>query len=622
MRRLFLSCLTILAHGVLLLADGYDAVILEHRAQFVMQSLENGTLTIHRSIQVLSENGLDAATLLVYTDRSQDITAFSGTVTAGGKKETLKKKDLVSVSIASGVAEDGFMTGYRPRPSAYPFTVTYDYTVQYKKGFAVFPSFVPVQSAQTRMETGSYRLTVPAGTQVRHYTTGPIPEPALSHDGKNDVYSWEIHGYDGFVQEHNMPPVTELIPSVHASPDRFVFDGVPGSQDSWQSIGKWQYQLLAGTDTLPQETINKVHEMTGNTASDLDVVRILYRYLRESTRYVSIQFGIGGFKPFPAATVVKTGFGDCKALSNYFKSLLSAAGVDAEYTILNTEQAKLRPGYASFGQTDHAMLAVPLKRLQDTLWVECTAPTLPLGYRHTDIAGHEVILIGPEGGQMVNVRPYPDSVRTRSLHLDIQLREDGSATLRVERKATADEVEPWVGYDGLDDDRKRSLLVSGLDGQAQNLSPATLQDNFDSYDGPDWYPVCEVSYQFDMRVYGRKNGDRLMVPVNPFSKRLLFQRSERIHPYVSPSSSGYTDGIILRIPQGYAVESVPADVRIDQVWGTFESRIRQEDGCIIITQSVQMKACREAPDCYPEYREFVRALNKAYSASLVLRKQV
>ena len=113
-----------------------------------------------------------------------------------------------------------------------------------------------------------------------------------------------------------------------------------------------------------------------------------------------------------------------------------------------------------------------------------------------------------------------------------------------------------------------------------------------------------------------------MVPVNPFSKRLLFQRSERILPYVSPSSSGYTDGIILRIPQGYAVESVPADVRIDQVWGTFESRIRQEDGCIIITQSVQMKACREAPDRYPEYREFVRALNKAYSASLVLRKQV
>lgn len=435
----------LLAPAPLLRADGPDATVREHTEQFTMQSLENGTLTVHRVVEVWSENGLEAATLLLYTDRFQTITAFSGTVSStGGKKESVKKKDLVSVSVAPGIAGDGFMTGYRPRPAAYPCRVTYDYTIQYKKGFAVFPSFAPIDSPRTRLAKGSFLLDLPADVPVRYLVSGPAGEPSVSENGGRKQYRWEIRDYNGFIDEHNMPPLEELLPSVHASPDRFVFDGVPGSQASWKELGDWQYRLMTDTDALPQATVDKVHELTGNAASDLEKVRILYDYFRKNTRYVSIQFGIGGFKPFPAATVDKTGFGDCKALSNYFKALLGAAGVASDYTILNTHREKLLPGYPSFGQTNHAMLAVPMPALGDTLWVECTNPSTPLGYRHDGIAGHEVILVGADGGTVHTVRGYPDSVRTRSLRADITLQPDGSAALQIHRRATADQTEPWL----------------------------------------------------------------------------------------------------------------------------------------------------------------------------------
>ena len=615
-------CLALLIPSFSLRADGLDAVVRDHVEQFTMASLENGTLTVHRVVEVLNENGLDAATLLVYTDQFQNITAFSGSVSrAGGKPESLKKKDLISVSIASGIAQDGFMTGYQPRPAGYPCIVTYDYTVQYKRGFAVFPDFPPVVTPRTRLEAGSYTLLVPADVQVRHYTTGPVGAPTVSEEGKTTRYQWSLRDYNGLVIEHDMPPIAELLPSVHASPDQFVFDGVRGSQASWQDLGAWHRELLQGTDILPVSTVSKVREMTANAGTDLEKVRILYDWFRHHTRYVSIQFGIGGFKPFTAETVDQTGFGDCKALSNYFKALLAAVGVASDYVVLNTHRRKLITGYCSFGQTDHAMLAVPLPALQDTLWIESTNPSIPLGYRHDDIAGHEVILIGEAKSQVAVVRSYPDSVRMCGLRAEITIHDDGSADLEILQRATADATERWIDYGERSDESKRNLLVGGLDGQAQNLSPAVLTNNFDTYDGRDWYPSCETSYRFNMRAFGRKNGDRMMIPVNPFSKRMEAQRGERIHPLVHDATFAFQDTIILHLPMGYQVENLPTEVHTEQEWGRFDSEVCTDaPDRVIVTQTARMKSCRTSPDRYKEYREFVRALNRAYTASVVLRK--
>ena len=56
----------------------------------------------------------------------------------------------------------------------------------------------------------------------------------------------------------------------------------------------------------------------------------------------------------------------------------------------DTNRADFLPGYSGIGQMNHAMLCVPLPEKKDTLWLECTNPSVPLGYRHEDVAGHDV----------------------------------------------------------------------------------------------------------------------------------------------------------------------------------------------------------------------------------------
>jgi len=67
---------------------------------------------------------------------------------------------------------------------------------------------------------------------------------------------------------------------------------------------------------LPETTKQKVTELTKNAKSREEKARLLYEYVQNKTRYISIQLGIGGFQPFEARVVDETGYGDCKALSN------------------------------------------------------------------------------------------------------------------------------------------------------------------------------------------------------------------------------------------------------------------------------------------------------------------
>ena len=604
----------------LMLATGafaqQHAVIVSDVEHFAMQSVSSGTLTVSRTVEVFDDDGLPEAAFRVYTDRAETLTALRGVITfPGGRTVKIKKTDLTTISLATGLAEDGFLTAYIPAGN-YPFTVSYDYTVQYRKGFAVFPAFAPVGTEKTILRHGEYRISLPKDTRIQ-YCSVSFAEPEITES----QYKWTLDDYGGYTDEHLMPPSASFLPLVLASPIEFMYGGIPGRQGDWKDLGLWQASLLQGVEDLPPETVRRVAEMTAGCSSDLEKIRVLYGYLREKTRYVSIQFGIGGFRPFPASQVDRTGFGDCKALSNYFRCLLRAAGIESDYAILNTTRAHTFPDYASFGQTNHVMVAVPLAETADTLYIECTNPAVPLGYRHRNVAGHDVILISPEGGTLIQAPAYPDSLRRTERDVAVTLNGDGSAHVELSSRFFLDQVEPWIAFRTKNTGEQKQMLASGLGLQPQNLVVRSVRDNFDSYDRRDWCPILEIDYAMDCNNYGRRTGDRLFLPANIFSRKMFVQRGERVNPIHTGTGGSFQDRITFTLPAGYAVESVPDPVQLDDAWCTFSSRVTVDGNRIIVEQCLRLKACDAEKERYADYRSFARALNKACDASIVLKAE-
>ena len=381
------------------------AEVLEMEAKFTLSSPTEGRFEVHQRVLVNKQNGLGAGTFLVYTDEFRTLSSFSGSITSGGKVVRKLKKDDVYVSLESdALADKSYVNAYEP-VAPYPFEVEYNYTVSYKKAIASFPSFIPMEDYDVPVRSASYTIAVPWTKKIQ-YKASSAPEETLS---KNQmVYRWEFKDLPGISREERMPPLAEMVPYVHASPLEFQFAGTSGTQNDWKEVGQWLWSLMPARQAVPAGVQQEIANLTKDCTSDLEKIRVVYDFLRQHTRYVSIQLGIGGFAPTAPERVAASGFGDCKALSFYMQQLLASLGIGSEYVIVNTNRPKLYDGYASVGQMNHAILCVPMQR--DTLWVECTNPSVPLGYRHEDIAGHEVVLIRYDGGEQTRVPAYPDSL--------------------------------------------------------------------------------------------------------------------------------------------------------------------------------------------------------------------
>ena len=596
------------------------AIIDRYDASFNMVSQTTGTYKVNMRVSVLSKDAADEAMFLVYQDGFKSLSSFSGVLESGGKViKKYKVSDLKSVSVGEGGITDATVSYLEP-VAPVPYVVEYTYEVSYKNGFISFPTFIPVTEPGVILSSASYTLTVPPGTELMYKSS---MEPEKETGAKADIYKWKAPTFPGYVYEHMMPSIYERVPYLYVGPKSFTYARTQGEQNDWQAAGMWLYGLQKDVCTVPDELRAKVQEMTSGVSSDRQKIKILYEYLRQNTRYVSIQLGIGGLRPFPVEMVMKSGFGDCKALSVYMQALLAAADIHSEYLIVNTGRRSLLKDYYSVGQMDHAMLCVPMQK--DTLWIECTNPRLPLGYRHDNIAGHEVLLIGENGGQKVRVRPYPDSLRRSVESVEVTLNADGSAHCVGSRHLVLDDAEAYVGFSALTEKTKFNAIMGANSLTPDNFKIVSVTDNFEDWanmsDGEEYIPETEIRYEFDAANYAKVSGDRIFLDLNPFAKQVRADRKQRVNDYVRSRRVTIEDVVSLTLPEGYTVESLPASATISSPFGTLKTEVTFADGKIDVVQTLTMIPGRFTKEEYDLYRTFAKDVTKAYSTRVVLRRE-
>ena len=616
MKRIFL----VTCSAVMLLAGVAQAQpaaeVLEMEAKFTLISPTEARYKVHERVRVNKQGGSEAGTFLVYTDEFRSLSSFSGSITSGGKVIRKLKKDDLYVSLESdALAEKSYANAYEP-VAPYPFEVEYNYTVSYRKAIASFPSFIPLVDYDVPVRNASYTITVPLSTEIRYKASA---EPVVTQEGDQKVFRWEFPELPAVTRESYMPGLLEFTPYVHACPVEFRFAGTSGTQNDWTEVGRWLYSLRPANPEVPAGVRQEIADLTKDCTSDLEKIRAVYDFLRQHTRYISIQLGIGGFAPTAPERVAASGFGDCKALSFYMQQLLALLDIRSEYVIVNTKRAKLYDGYASVGQMNHAILCVPMQR--DTLWVECTNPSVPLGYRHEDIAGHEAVLIRYDGGKLTRIPAYPDSLSVEADRMEVRLDADGSAQVAVERTARLDLAERFFDFAELKAEDARKFLLSGVQGHPENFRVESFSENFRDYDGtPGYVPEARVRFSFGLDGIGRVDGDRMFVRVFPFRVSMNAQKAARKYDLVVGRAVATRDSVLVVVPEGYAVEHLPEGRTLSCPVADFRQEFRPVDGGVLVVNEIRMKPGRMPASGYPEYRELVKSANKAYESALVLKK--
>ena len=597
------------------LKTGASSVVRTDKTEIKVSSLEKGTEAHTRVVTVLDEQGTGDGWFGCVCDKYSGLKRFKATVydKDGNKIREIGKSELKTTEYSPYLASDSYAYFYSLHNPVYPYTVSYEWELELKDGIASFPLFMPVEEYRQSLQHGEYAVTVPAAMGCR-YKLFNIDIADAQKSATPDEITVKV--YAGNMKATEKLPFSRglrsKVPYAMFAPDRFMLDGHEGLLSSWNELGRWLYRLGYDRDRLSVETRAKIRSMTDSCASDKEKVRVIYDYLASSTRYVNISLGIGGLQPAKASDVAKWGFGDCKGLSNYMCAMLREIGIPAKYTVISTKQRDLLRDFPSHGQMNHVVAEVPLEG--DTLWLECTAPSLPFGYVHSDIAGHEALEISERGGTIVRLPEYPDSLSVTGKICKAIISDNGAAEISVDEVYTLENYEWSSGYKDLpeNDFSERVRKATGLtDGVVREV---TFEENKTPM------PSFRASYEIESRRFARKAGTRLFVPVNLFrkgsGKTVLKERKE---PFVLPGKND-ADTLLLTIPGNYAVESLPGKVGVHTKFMDFVSECVPDGKQIKVIQSFKMRGGEYPPDIRKELESGLNAVADAYNSRIVLKR--
>lgn len=595
-----------------------NSIVQDATTEIVCESATSALQKESYTVTILNERGRDAAHFILYlNDKLSSLRKFSGEITdANGKViRKIKKSDLQMSEYSSGLASDDYSYMYECNLPRYPLTVKYEWEIRLKGGLIAYPSFIPQKAYNQSVVRAAYRLYTPADYPARYrminteakVTQTPTPDgKILTEASSGPIAAIE---YEPFGQS-----LFERLPRIYFSPGHFTFDGTQGDLSSWHSYGIWQHNLLAGRDKLADPVKAKLKELTAGCNTLREKVEAVYNYLGETTRYVSIQLGIGGWQPIAASDVCRAGFGDCKGLSNYTRAMLKEIGIPSIYTVISTDNERLLADFSSLNQMNHVILQVPLP--EDTLWLECTNPQLPFGYVHSSIAGHDALLITPEGGKLCRLPSYPDSLNAHTIRAVVNITPDGGAEIATSQTASLFQYESMSAINRLEPSRRKDVLRSEI-----NLIQAEI-DNFRMNEKKEAVPEMDIQFTIRTEQYGNKTGNRLFIPANVFRKGFktpdLKQRVQDIY-----INYGYldTDSIRIRIPDGYVIESLPKTCRITNSFGSFSSSLLLKDKEIHLAYRLLMHRGVYPKEVYKEFLDFRKQIAAQYGNKIILKKE-
>lgn len=570
-----------------------------------------------RVIEILNDKGREDANFFCSCDQFSSLKKFSGEVqdASGNVIRKIKKSELKSTEYSAELASDNYLYFFEYIPLRYPVTITYEWEIEHNDGLIGFPGFAPQRNYNQSVAQASYRILTPGENSCLYRIINMPTRVNRTVVKGNQLTEVKVQSLPAINPEPYSPSLVDVLPRIYFAPRNFSFEKTQGSMESWKFYGEWQYRLLEGRDQLPPSLKEELQRRTAECKTPYEKVAAVYQLLASTTRYVSIQLGIGGLQPAPAADVHRMGFGDCKGLSNYARAMLAELGIPSFYTVISTDNKYMLADFASANQNNHVILQVPLPN--DTLWLECTNPNLPLGYIHHSIAGHDALLINPDGGALCRLPAYPDSLNTQVNKALVSLQPDGTAKIEVTQSSRLFQYEDKAGIMAIEPARQKDRLRSDI-----NLVQANI-DGIRFEELKQKEPQLDISYTIASNQYGNKTGKRLFIPVNVFHKNFYRPDNQRERTQSIQINYGYLDkdSVSIRMPEEYEIESLPKTIDLESKFGKFYSSITLgEDRNIHIVHRLLFYQGDYPKEDYTAFTEFRKNIASQYDAKIILKR--
>ena len=449
-----------------------------------------------------------------------------------------------------------------------------------------------------------YTLIAPASRPIH----ANVPKLAqlqrqVTEEGSERVYRYTARDIAKIDAEPAMPGPGETTPYLHVS-----------TYASWTDVGAWYWRLAEESLTPDDEIRRTARGLVTRNMSEADRVRAIYDFVVTSTRYVGLEFGIHGFKPYKVTQVLARRFGDCKDKAALLIALLREVGVNAELVLVRTRRGgRLDTEPASLAIFDHAIVYVPkLDR-----YLDGTAEFAGLAELPAQDQGVMALRVGAHGSVLVETPQLPssDSRVERRWQVAIEPSGDGRVDEQLIIKGQA--APNWREHYQTPGERRDRYgrVWSGR-------FPGAKLETVDMPRIEDRNAPVTVRASVTVPRLGRASGaGALELPATGRDAdfvRTYARLSARGQDLVLAYPWQHDEDLSYRLPPGWRLATgaaQPARV-VDSPFGSFRLEVAAERGVVRVRSSLNVTRARIVPADYARFRAFLLEVDAALNTPL------
>lgn len=602
------------------LKENANAIVRLSEKTIEIKNVDKLIVKEKRIVTVFNELGKKHIKAYQHYDNDTRITKLTATIfdVFGKKTKKYTKSDFEDVSaVSSGTLySDARLVYLEHTPSSYPYTVVFE--SEYKNNTTAFiPQWFPMEGYNVSVEKSTYTLINPLNIEYRKREQnfeGYLIEQSIINSG----LIYQLTNQPAIKYESNTIRFNQFTPNLSIALNLFAYKGIKGAAKDWKELGIWEYNTFyKNTDQISESTKSKILTLTKGINDPKEKIKVIYEFVQNKTRYINVSIGIGGLRPMKASYVDKVGYGDCKGLTNYTRSLLKVVGIDSYFTELFAGKQKENMGY-SFPKIEgnHVILNIPNNGKD--IWLECTSQASPTGFLGNFTDDRDVLVITPKGGILKRTPSYK-ATSLQIIKANIDLKVDGSLNASLSRKSY-----------GIQYDNKFHI---------ENYTPKELEKYYKSYvwdynnnlelnktsiinnkDDVEFTEKIELS----VNEFATVNNTNYLFRVNLLNRTTHIPKRyrKRERPLKIHRSFIDKDEYTIKLPTGYNISTLPNIKEIKTKFGIYKVTIQKiNDRSIIYKREFSLQEGVYPKEDYKPYRKFIKSIAKYDNLRIELIKQ-
>tara|TARA_R110002126_G_scaffold142037_3_gene287552 strand:+ start:5331 stop:7238 length:1908 start_codon:yes stop_codon:yes gene_type:complete len=602
------------------LRENANAVVRDNAIEITIEDVNKMIVSKREVVTVLNKLGNSDARIVESYDNDTKITNLSAVIyDAFGKEiKKFKERDFLDVSAVDGgtLYSDSRVKYIDYTPISYPYTLVFE--SEYKTSTTGFiPWWFPVNGYYVSVQQSSYTLKNPKNIPWRKKETNFTGFNIEKNDTETEL-KYILKNQSAYEYENATLSSRDILPMAKVALNQFYLKGVYGEATNWQEFGQWMHKsLIQGRDIIDETTKNKVLALVKGVEDPIEKAKIIYKYMQNKTRYISVQVGIGGWEPIAANKVDEVGYGDCKGLTNYTKALLDIVGVTSYYTVVYADEKRnLDANFASI-QGNHVILNLPNEG--DDIWLECTSQTMPFGFLGDFTDDRDVLVVTPEGGFIKRTDSYKDDKSIQNSFGEIELTAQGDVKAKLKRVSKGTQYDDKAYFETFSEEELIKNYKSEVWSYNNNLevNAVALKNDKDNV-------VFTEDLALSIKNYASISETEYLFRVNVFNRISYVPKRYRTRNLPLKIRRGYKDVDIytIKIPSTYTIVYLPETREINSKFGSYKITFKKVDeSTFTYEKNILIKEGVFPKEEYKKYRSFRRNIAKSENLRIALIKK-